>query len=105
VGLVLVPKANPKAYRAFFDGLGEAIALINKDKRAAARTYLDVAKDTKNSVDDILKIIEDKDYAYTLRPEKVVKTAGFMAMVGSIKHAPQSIADLFFPEIADFHGD
>jgi NitT/TauT family transport system substrate-binding protein len=98
-------EANPKAYRAFFDGLGEAIALINKDKRAAAQIYLDVAKDTKNSVDDILKIIEDKDYAYTLRPEKVVKTAAFMAKVGSIKQAPQSIAELFFPEISDLHGD
>lgn len=97
--------ANPKAYRAFYDALGEAISIINKDKRAAAQLYLDVAKDTKNTVDDILKVIEDKDYEYTLRPAKVVKTAEFMAKVGSIKQAPKSIDDLFFPEIADLKGD
>jgi NitT/TauT family transport system substrate-binding protein len=98
-------EANPKAYRAFYDALGEAIAIINKDKRAAAQVYLDVSKDNKNSVDDILKVIEDKDYAFTLQPAKVVKTAEFMAKVGSIKQAPKSIDDLFFPEIVDLKGD
>lgn len=97
--------ANPKAYKAFFGALSEAIDTINKDKRAAASLYLDVAKDTKNSVDDILAMIADKDYAYTLRPEKVFKTAQFMAQIGSIKQSPKSIDDLFFPEIAGLKGD
>lgn len=97
--------ANPKAYRAFFDGLSEAIETINRDKRAAARLYLDVAKDTKNSVDDILQMIADKDYAYTLQPQKVFKTAAFMARVGTIKQMPASVEDLFFPEIAGLKGD
>ena len=64
-----------------------------------------MTKDTKNSVDDILKIIEDKDYEYTLKPAKVVKTAEFMAKVGTIKQAPKSIEDLFFPEAAGLKGD
>jgi NitT/TauT family transport system substrate-binding protein len=97
--------ANPKAYKAFFDSLKEAIDTINKDKRAAAKLYLDVAKDTKNSVDDILAIISDKDYAFTLQPQKVFKTAQFMAKVGTIKQAPQSVGDLFFPEAAALQGD
>lgn len=97
--------ANPKVYRAFYEALGEAISIIKKDKKAAAQLYLDVAKDTKNSVDDILKVIEDKDYEYTLRPAKVVATAEFMAKVGSIKQAPKSIDDLFFPDIANLKGD
>lgn len=97
--------ANPKAYKAFYDGLSEAIATINKDKRAAAKLYLEVANDTKNSVDDILAIINDKDYAYTLKPEKVLKTAQFMAKIGSIKQTPAKIDDLFFPEIAPLKGD
>jgi NitT/TauT family transport system substrate-binding protein len=97
--------ANPKVYRAFYEALGEAISIIRKDKKAAAQLYLDVAKDTKNSVDDILKVIEDKDYEYTLRPAKVVATAEFMAKVGSIKQAPKSIDDLFFPDIANLKGD
>jgi NitT/TauT family transport system substrate-binding protein len=98
-------EANPKVYKAFYDALSEAIDIINKDRRAAAQLYLDVAKDTKNTVDDILQIINDKDYAYTLKPQKVFKTAEFMAKVGSIKQAPKSVEDLFFPEIAGLHGD
>ena len=96
---------NPKAYQAVFEALSEAIDIINKDKRAAAKLYLEVANDTKNSVDDILAIINDKDYAYTLKPEKVLKTAQFMAKIGSIKQAPASIDDLFFPGIAHLKGD
>jgi NitT/TauT family transport system substrate-binding protein len=97
--------ANPKAYAAFFAALTEAIEAINKDKRAAAQLYLEVAKDTKNSVDDIVSIITDKDYAYTLQPQKVFKTAAFMAKVGSIKQAPPSVQELFFPEISSLKGD
>jgi NitT/TauT family transport system substrate-binding protein len=98
-------EANPQAYKAFYDGLSQAIDIINKDKRAAAQLYLDVAKDTKNSVDDILGMIGDKDYAYTLKPQKVLATAAFMAKVGSIKQAPTSVGDLFFPEAAGLGGD
>ena len=97
--------ANPKAFKAFLDALGEAIRIINADKRAAAQVYLDVAKDTKNTVDDILAIISDKDYAYTLQPQKVFKTAQFMAKIGTIKQAPAAIEDLFFPEIGKIDGD
>jgi NitT/TauT family transport system substrate-binding protein len=96
---------NPKAYKAFYDALTEAIATINKDKRAAAKLYLEVANDTKNTVDDILAIINDKDYTYTLKPEKVLKTAQFMAKIGSIKQTPAKLEDLFFPEIASLKGD
>jgi NitT/TauT family transport system substrate-binding protein len=98
-------EANPKAYKAFYEALGEAIDTVNKDKRAAAKLYLEVARDTKNSVDDILAIINDKDYAFTLQPQKVFATAQFMAKIGSIKQAPASIDDLFFPEGKGLKGD
>jgi NitT/TauT family transport system substrate-binding protein len=97
--------ANPKVYGAFLAGLKEAIEAINKDKRAAAQAYLTLAKDTKNSVDDILAIINDKNYAYTLSPEKVFKTATFMNKIGSVKDKPESWKDLFFPEIHGLPGD
>jgi NitT/TauT family transport system substrate-binding protein len=98
-------EANPKAYKAVFEALSEAITTINKDKRAAAKLYLDVAHDTKNSVDDIMTMIGDKDYAYTLRPDKVFATAQFMAKIGSIKQSPASIDDLFFPDRGPEKGD
>jgi NitT/TauT family transport system substrate-binding protein len=96
---------NPKTYKAFFDALSDAIDTINKNKRGAAQLYLDVANDTRNSVDDIVQIISDKDYAYTLRPQKVLKTAQFMAKIGTLKQSPVSIDDLFFAEIAAQKGD
>jgi len=97
--------ANPKSYKAFFDALKEAIETINKDKRAAAKIYLEQAKDTKNSVDDIYAMINATDYAYTLTPQKVFKTAEFMGKIGSIKNKPASWKDLFFSEVHNLQGD
>src|SRR4029077_6162384 len=34
---------NPKAFRAVYEALSEAIDIINKDKRAAAKFYLEAA--------------------------------------------------------------
>lgn len=98
-------EANPKTYKAFFDALKEAIDRINKDKRGAAKTYLEQAKDTKDTVDDIYSIIGAPDYAYTLAPQKVGKTADFMFKIGAIKTKPASWKELFFPEVQDLQGD
>ena len=97
--------ANPGTYRAFLSALKEAIDTINKDKRAAAKVYLEQAKDTKNSVDDIFTMINAPDYAFTLMPQKVYKTAEFMNKIGSIKSKPASWKDLFFPEVHSLQGD
>jgi NitT/TauT family transport system substrate-binding protein len=97
--------ANPKSYKAFYDALKEAIDTINKDKRAAAKVYLEQAKDTKDSVDDIYNVISEKDYAYTLTPQKVYKTAQFMNHIGTVKNKPDSWKDLFFPEVQGLPGD
>ncbi|HZP79404.1 MAG TPA: ABC transporter substrate-binding protein [Pseudolabrys sp.] len=98
-------EANPKAFKAFVEGLTEAIDMINKDKRAASQLYLEAANDKKNSVDDINAIISDKDYAFTLQPQKVLATAQFMAKIGSIKQRPASIDELFFDDIKGLKGD
>ncbi|MDQ6923557.1 MAG: ABC transporter substrate-binding protein [Pseudomonadota bacterium] len=97
--------ANPKTYRAFVSALQEAIDTINRDKRAAAKVYVEQAKDTKNSVDDIFAMINAPDYAFTLTPQKVYKTAEFMNKIGSIKSRPASWKDLFFPEVHGLQGD
>jgi len=97
--------ANPKSYKAFYDALKEAIDGINKDKRAAAKVYLEQAKDTKSTVDDIYGMISAADYAYTLTPQKVGKTADFMYKIGAIKTKPGSWKDFFFPEVQSLPGD
>ena len=96
---------NPKSYKAFYDALKEAIDSINKDKRAAAKVYLEQAKDTKSTVDDIYGMISAADYAYTLTPQKVGKTADFMYKIGAIKTKPGSWKDFFFPEVQSLPGD
>ena len=98
-------EANPKSYQAFYEALKEAIDVINKDKRAAARIYLEQAHDTKDTVDDIYAIISARDYAFTLTPQKVYKTAEFMRKIGTVKHEPASWKDLFFPEVQGAAGD
>jgi NitT/TauT family transport system substrate-binding protein len=97
--------ANPKSYKAFYDALKEAIDSINKDKRAAAKVYLEQAKDTKSTIDDIYGMISAADYAYTLTPQKVGKTADFMYKIGAIKTKPSSWKDFFFPEVQSLPGD
>ena len=97
--------ANPKLYKAFLAAQKEAIDAINKDKKRAAQDYLDIAQDRKNTVDDIFAVISDKDYAFTLLPEKVFKTAVFMGKVGTLKDPPAKWQELFFPDIHGLPGD
>jgi NitT/TauT family transport system substrate-binding protein len=97
--------ANPKVYKAFLAAQKEAIDTINKDKMAAAKAYLEIANDKKSTLEEIFGVINDKDYAYTLSPEKVFKTAVFMGKVGTIKDPPAKWQDMFFPDIHDLPGD
>jgi NitT/TauT family transport system substrate-binding protein len=97
--------ANPKVYKAFLAAEKEAIDAINKDKKKAAQDYLTIAQDKKSTLEEIYNVINDKDYAFTLSPEKVFKTAVFMGKVGTIKDPPAKWQDLFFPDIHDLPGD
>jgi NitT/TauT family transport system substrate-binding protein len=97
--------ANPRVYKAFLAAEKEAIETINKDKRAAAKAYLEIANDRKSTLEEIFAVINDKDYVYTLSPEKVFKTAVFMGKVGTIKDPPAKWQDMFFPDIHDLPGD
>ena len=98
-------EANPKAYGAFVAALKEAIDGINRDKKVAAQRYLEWANDKKSTVDDVYAAISNPDYAFTLVPEKVFKTAEFMAKIGSVKDKPASWKDLFFPEVHNLPGN
>jgi NitT/TauT family transport system substrate-binding protein len=89
---------NPKLYDAFVKALDEAIAQINRDKKAAAEAYLRISKD-KDTVADILAMLNDPAIVYTTTPQNVMKYVDFMAKVGAIKVKPDSWKDLFFPNI------
>jgi NitT/TauT family transport system substrate-binding protein len=97
-------EANPKTYRAFFEGLAERSRRSARTKRGGGRS-IEQAQDRKNTMVDILRVIENPDYAYTLRPEKVFQTALFMNQIGTIKKRPASLRELFFPEAHSLGGD
>lgn len=89
---------NPKLYEAFTKALDEAIAIINKDKRAAAAAYLRLSRD-KDTLDDVARMMNDPQIVYTTTPQSVMKYVNFMGKIGSIKVKPESWKDMFFPNV------
>ena len=94
---------NPKAYEAFTKALDEAIAQINKDKKAAAEAYLRISKD-KDTAENILAMLNDPEIVYTTTPQSLMKYAEFMHKVGSIKTKPQDWKEMFFPNVHHLNG-
>jgi NitT/TauT family transport system substrate-binding protein len=94
---------NPKLYEAFVKALDEATAVINRDKKAAAETYLRLSKD-KDTVADILAMLNDPNIVYTTTPQNVMKYVNFMLKAGSIKVRPESWKDLFFQNVHGLPG-
>jgi NitT/TauT family transport system substrate-binding protein len=95
---------NPKLYVAFTKALDEATAMINRDKKWAAETYLRISKD-KDSVENILKMLNDPQVKFTTTPQGVTRYADFMQKIGSIKVKPASWKDLFFPNVHNLPGN
>jgi NitT/TauT family transport system substrate-binding protein len=94
---------NPKIYKAFVAALDDATAQINNDKKKAAETYLRISKD-KDSLEDILKMLNDPEIKYTTTPNNTMKYVDFMHKIGSIKVKPESWKDMYFPNAQKLHG-
>ena len=94
---------NPKLYEAFARALDEAIAMINNDRKAAAEAYIRLSKD-KDTVQEILTMLNDPLIVYTTTPQNVMKYVDFMARTGTIKVKPDSWKDLFFPNVHGLAG-
>jgi NitT/TauT family transport system substrate-binding protein len=90
--------ANPLTMAAFVAALDRAMAIINGDPAAATQLYIAEEK-SKLPADFLEDIIRAEDTVFTIEPQASMKFATFMARTGSIKTAPQSWQDLFFPEL------
>jgi len=90
---------NPRVYRAVFDALEEANAMIVANKRMAADLLLASMGGNGFSADDLFGVVSDPDTFFTTTPENLMRYAQFMYEIGSIAHEPASWQDLFFPEI------
>jgi NitT/TauT family transport system substrate-binding protein len=95
--------ANPKLYRAFLDAIKEAIDMINRDKSGVAKIYIEMTR-AKESVADIVAILDDPQVRFTMTPEGTMKFAEFMQRIGSIKNKPESWKDYFFEQIHGLPG-
>ena len=94
---------NPVLYKAVVAALREATEIVNNDRRAAAALWI---KDTSSKLplDKVDAVVSGAKVRWTMAPENSMKFANFMHAVGSLKAAPQSWRDLFFPEIHDLDG-
>ncbi|HTP81994.1 MAG TPA: ABC transporter substrate-binding protein [Alphaproteobacteria bacterium] len=89
---------NPTVTKALMAALAEATDVINTDKMAAARLWIEDSH-SKLSPDFVHNVLAGPQVKWTLVPENTMKYAEFMHKVGTIKEAPASWKDLFFPEI------
>lgn len=89
---------NPKTYRAVLNALQEAVKIINQDKAAAAKIYVQDAK-SKLKPEFVQKILENPDFIVTTEPHGIMKYAEFMHRVRTLKNMPKSWKDIYFPEI------
>ncbi len=95
--------ANPKVVRAFVDAIKEAVDFIAKDKRAAAKIYLEAHKE-KITEDELVAILERPTSVFSPAPQNLLKAAQFFYRAGFIKQNPQSWKEFFFSEVHDLPG-
>ena len=92
---------NPKVYAAVVAALREAMTIINRDKAAAARIYVDEEK-SRLAPEFVLKILSDPQFIFTVAPQGFMRFAEFMYKTEALKSRPASWKDVFFPEM---HGE
>src|SRR3989440_5472024 len=94
---------NPVLYKAMIAALKEATEIVDKDRAKAAGYWIEDVK-SKLPLDKVTAVISGPQVRWTMAPENTVNFATFMAGVGSIKEAPKSWKDMFFPEVHDLNG-
>ena len=90
-------------YKALLAALAEATELVNKDKRAAAALWIADSR-SKLALDFVDRIVSGTQVRWTMVPENTMKFARFMHSVGTLRSAPTSWRDYFFPDIHDRDG-
>ena len=94
---------NPKLFQAVYDALNEAMGLIAKDKKRAAKVYLEVTG-SKASPAFIEEMLNNPDVEYTTTPQKIMEFAKFLHESGRLKHMPASWKDVFWPTVKKLPG-
>jgi NitT/TauT family transport system substrate-binding protein len=94
---------NPVLYKALVAALKEATDIVNKDRRAAGALWIEDSN-SKIPIDTVATVLSGPQVHWTMVPQNTMKFARFMHSVGTLKVAPQSWRDYFFPEVHDLDG-
>jgi NitT/TauT family transport system substrate-binding protein len=89
-------RENPKWVDAFLAAQEEANAFILASPREAAQIYLNATKE-KMTADELAAILSDPQARISTTPFNTMLFAKFMHEAGSIRKAPASWKDYFFP--------
>jgi NitT/TauT family transport system substrate-binding protein len=95
--------ANPKVVAAYLAALTEADDIIKHDPARAARHFRTLAKSAQSD-EQLEAMIRQPDAQYGVVPVALMKFATFMARIGTLKEAPKTWKDVFFPEAHDLPG-
>ncbi len=93
---------NPKVFAAVVKAFREATVIINKDKKAAAETF--VKLNPKEDLALTLEIMADPRITFDNHLNGILPISIHMAKTGRIKEAPASVKELLFPEVQDLVG-
>ena len=94
---------NPALYKALYAALQEATDIVNKDRRAAGALWISDSK-SKLALDFVDRVVSGPQVRWTIVPENTMKFARFMASTGTLRAAPASWRDYFFPDIYNADG-
>jgi NitT/TauT family transport system substrate-binding protein len=96
---------NPKVYAIVVAAFEEAMEFSNADLRRLVKIYTEVAKDKKNTEDELFALVTQPGFKFTKAPATVGAMTDFMHRTGMIKNKPASWKDLFFPEAHSLAGN
>ncbi|SMO93500.1 ABC transporter substrate-binding protein [Paracoccus laeviglucosivorans] len=90
--------ANPVAVQAIIAALNEANAMIAADPERAAELYLQISGD-KLDKQDVVALLKDRGTIFSTKPQGTLEVVQYMADTGLIPKRPETLQDMFFPEI------
>jgi NitT/TauT family transport system substrate-binding protein len=96
-------RENRRVYNAVIAALREAMVIINADRLAAAKVYVEEER-SKLDPGFIQRILSNADFVFTTTPRGIMRYADFMHGIDAIKNKPASWKDVFFEEIHDESG-
>ena len=88
---------NPVLYQALLLALEEATGIVNADRTAAAALWIEDVK-SRLPIETVGRVVSGPQVRWTMVPESTMAYATFMRAAGTVRAAPASWQDMFFPE-------